>query len=152
MFGKRSTPVPPAPPVAVANAHPAVEDTEVASSMACLARAFVAGIAVDGPRLMFDPAEVSLLDALVDDYLADRPDYDRRRGYAFSLGAYLGELLVLGDGGRWVLDRAAGQPGVRLASGRVVLPMEQTARRLEIGVEHSLVGFVQGCRETAVAV
>ena len=32
--------------------------------MACLARAFVAGIAVDGPRLMFDPAEVSLLEPL----------------------------------------------------------------------------------------
>ena len=149
MFGKRSTPV---QPVVAAPLHPVVEDSEVVSSMACLARAFVAGIAIDGPRLRFDPAEVSQLDAVVDEYLLARPDYDLRRGFAFSLGAYLGELLVLGEGGGWVLDRGAGQPGVRLPGGRVVLPMEQTARRLEIGVEHSLARFVAECRETAVAV
>ena len=101
MFGKRSRPVDRLEPA------PIVDDAEVASSMARLADAFVAGLAADGYRLGYAPDDAYALDAAVDRYLATLPGYDARRGYAFSLGAYLGELVIRTYGGH--VDPRAGQ-------------------------------------------
>ncbi len=79
----------------------------------------------------------------MDRYLATLPGYDARRGYAFSLGAYLGELVIRVCGGHWTRDEATGQPGVLLPSGRMSLPMDETARRLEVGMSHGLVAFFE---------
>jgi hypothetical protein len=142
MFAKRVKPVlrlDPGPPV--------VDDAEVASAMARLADAFVAGVAADGPGLSYALEDAYALDALVDRYLATLPGYDARRGYAFSLGAYLGELTVRAFGGHWTRDQVTGQPGVLLPSGRMSLPMEETAHRLEVGMSRGLAIFFEGCAE-----
>jgi len=142
MFAKRVKPVDrldPAPAV--------VDDAEVASAMARLADAFVAGVAVDGPGLSYALEDAYALDALVDRYLATLPGYDARRGYAFSLGAYLGELTIQAFGGRWTRDQITGQPGVLLPSGRMSLPMEETAHRLEVGMSRGLAVFFERCAE-----
>ena len=139
MFGKRSRPVDRLEPA------PIVDDAEVASSMARLADAFVAGLAADGYRLGYAPDDAYALDAAVDRYLATLPGYDARRGYAFSLGAYLGELVIRTYGGHWTREQVSGQPGVRLSSGRITLPMDETARRLEVGMSHALAAYFEAC-------
>ena len=142
MFAKRVKPVHRQEPV-----PPVVDDAGVASAMARLADAFVAGVAADGPRLGFALEDAYALDAVVDRYLATLPRYDARRGYAFSLGAYLGELVIRVSGGHWTRDEVTGQPGVLLPSGRVLLPMDETAHRLEVGMSHGLAAFFEGCAE-----
>jgi len=106
-----------------------------------------AGVAAEGQLLAYAPEDVYALDSVVDRYLATLPGYDARRGYAFSLGAYLGELVIRVCGGHWTRDEATGQPGVLLSSGRMSLPMEETARRLEVGMSHGLVAFVEACAD-----
>jgi hypothetical protein len=138
MFAKRTGPVRRPEP-----ARPVVDDAEVASAMARLADAFVAGVAAEGQLLTYAPEDVYALDSAVDRYLATLPGYDARRGYAFSLGAYLGELVIRVCGGHWTRDEATGQPGVLLSSGRMSLPMDETARRLEVGMSHGLVAFFE---------
>ncbi len=140
MFGKRSRPVHRLEPVG-----PVIDDAEVASSMARLGDAFVAGLATDGYRLSYALDDVYALDSAVDRYLATLPGYDARRGYAFSLGAFLGELLVRAYGGHWTRDAVSGQPGVRVPSGQIMLPMEETARRLEVGMSHALAAYFDTC-------
>lgn len=143
MFAKRTTPVhrlEPARPVVV-------DDAEVAAAMARLADAFVAGGASDGQPLTFAPEDAYALDAVVDRYLATLPGYDGRRGYAFSLGAYLGELVIRVVGGHWTRDEVTGQPGVLLPSGRMSLPMDETAHRLEVGMSRGLAAFVEACAD-----
>jgi hypothetical protein len=142
MFAKRTRPVHRPEP-----ARPVVDDAEVASAMARLADAFVAGVAAEGQLLAYAPEDVYALDSVVDRYLATLPGYDARRGYAFSLGAYLGELVIRVCGGHWTRDEATGQPGVLLSSGRMSLPMDETARRLEVGMSHGLVAFVEACAD-----
>ena len=142
MFAKRTRPVQRPEP-----ARPVVDDAEVASAMARLADAFVAGVAAEGQLLAYAPEDVYALDSVVDRYLATLPGYDARRGYAFSLGAYLGELVIRVCGGHWTRDEATGQPGVLLSSGRMSLPMDETARRLEVGMSHGLVAFVEACAD-----
>ena len=142
MFAKRTRPVHRPEP-----ARPVVDDAEVASAMARLADAFVAEVAAGGQRLTYAPEDACALDAVVDRYLATLPGYDARRGYAFSLGAYLGELVIGVCGGHWTRDEATGQPGVLLSSGRMSLPMDETARRLEVGMSHGLVAFFEACAD-----
>ena len=142
MFAKRIKPVrrlEPAPSF--------VDDAEVASAMTRLADAFVAGMPADGPCLSYALEDAYALDAVVDHYLATMPGYDARRGYAFSLGAYLGELMIRVFGGQWTRDQDTGQPGVLLPSGRMSLPMDQTAHRLEVGMSCGLAAFFEGCAE-----
>ena len=142
MFAKRTSPVHRPEP-----ARPVVDDAEVASAMARLADAFVAGVAAEGQLLAYAPEDVYALDSVVDRYLATLPGYDARRGYAFSLGAYLGELVIRAFGGHWTRDEITGQPGVLLPSGRMSLPMDETAHRLEVGMSRGLAAFVDGCAD-----
>lgn len=110
--------------------------------MSGLADAFVSAAADEGDHYDFEPASARRLDAWVDLFVGDRPGVDRIHSVAFSMGAYVGELIVRNRGGGWTFDHQTEAPCIRLTSGLVCFPLNKVGKRITIGPEHSIAQFV----------
>jgi hypothetical protein len=121
-------------------------DEETAESMRNLAEIFIANAATEGWHFSWDVVDVIKLDELCDAFIASDPSPERQRVVGLGLAAYLGELLLRGNGaGRWAYDAERCMPYVDLPHLEMqAYPQSKVFKRLDkvMGSEHSLVLFL----------
>jgi hypothetical protein len=100
-----------------------------------------------GVRLDYGPESLAQLDGIIDDLRRDQR-FEALQTLLFSIGCYVGEVLVRHAGGRWRateelgLGRLASSPiGVEMPDGRGCNPVGRVYRRFQKGREDSLVAF-----------
>ncbi|HSD29813.1 MAG TPA: DUF6278 family protein [Vicinamibacteria bacterium] len=110
-----------------------------------------------GVALDYSPASLKELDAIVDDLRRDQR-FESLQTLLFSMGCYVGEVLVRHAGGRWRstedlgLGRAASSPiAVEMPDGRGCNPIARVYRRFQKGREDSLAAFFQAMAGTPPA-
>jgi hypothetical protein len=102
-----------------------------------------------GMTLDYDVASLERLDGIIDDLRRDQR-FEPLQSVLFSMGCYVGEVLVRQAGGRW---RAAQELGVAVGAsspiaiempdGRSCNPVGRVYRRFQKGREDSLASFYQ---------
>jgi hypothetical protein len=102
-----------------------------------------------GVALDYSPASLKDLDAIVDDLRRDQR-FEALQTLLFSMGCYVGEVLVRHAGGRWRtteelgLGKVASSPiAVEMPGGRGCNPVARVYRRFQKGREDSLAAFYQ---------
>lgn len=100
-----------------------------------------------GVTLDYSAASLRQLDTIVDDLRRDQR-FEALQTLLFSMGCYVGEVLVRHAGGRWRTTpepgtgKAASSPiAVEMPDGRVCNPVGRVYRRFQKGREDSLAGF-----------
>jgi hypothetical protein len=100
-----------------------------------------------GVTLDYSPASLKELDAIVDDLRRDQR-FEAVQTLLFSMGCYVGEVLVRNAGGRWRtaedlgMDKAAVSPiAVEMPGGKAFSPVARVYRRFQKGREDSLAAF-----------
>ncbi len=117
-------------------------EAETASAMRSMAELFVQGARADGVQLGWDGHDVTRLDDLCDRFvLPGQRRTSTRHAMAARMGAYVGELLVLHAGGRWVYDDDSRSAAVELPGGRRVFPAERVSQRIAVGHHYSVAEF-----------
>ena len=108
-----------------------------------------------GVTLDYGPSSLAQLDTIIDDLRRDQR-FEALQTLLFSIGCYVGEVLVRHAGGRWRttkelgLGRAASSPiGIEMPDGRGCNPVGRVYRRFQIGREDSLAGFFQAMAGTS---
>jgi hypothetical protein len=102
-----------------------------------------------GVALDYSPASLRELDAIVDDLRRDQR-FEALQTLLFSIGCYVGEVLVRHAGGRWRRTEEFG-PGkvasspiaIEMPDGRGCNPVGRVYRRFQKGREDSLPAFYQ---------
>jgi len=121
-------------------------DEETAERMLKLAEIFVSGAVGDGWRFTWDVVDVIKLEEYCDAFIASDPPPERQRVVGQAMAAYLGELLLRGNGaGRWAYDAEQCMPYVDLPHLEMrAYPQSKVFKRLDkvMGSEHSLVVFL----------
>jgi hypothetical protein len=101
--------------------------------------------------LTLDYGETSLaqLDGIIDDLRRDQR-FETLQPVLFSMGCYVGEVLVRRAGGRWRRSEDVGMGAVasspiaiQLPDGRGCNPVGRVYRRFRIGREESIAAFYQ---------
>jgi hypothetical protein len=102
-----------------------------------------------GLTLDYSPASLEQLDAIVDDLRRDQR-FEALQTLLFSMGCYVGEVLVRHAGGRWRVtqdpgaSKVASSPiAVEMPDGRGCNPVGRVYRRFQKGRDDSLPGFFQ---------
>lgn len=102
-----------------------------------------------GVRLDYSPASLKELDTIVDDLRRDQR-FEALQTLLFSMGCYVGEVLVRHAGGRWRttedlgMGKVASFPiAVEMPDGRGCNPVGRVYRRFQKGREDSLRDFFQ---------
>jgi hypothetical protein len=102
-----------------------------------------------GLALDYSPASLKELDKIVDDLRRDQR-FEAVQTLLFSMGCYVGEVLVRNAGGRWRtteelgMGRVASSPiAVEMPDGRGYNPVARVYRRFQKGREDSLTAFYQ---------
>lgn len=101
-----------------------------------------------GLKLDYSPASLEPLDAIVDDLRRDQR-FEALQTLLFSMGCYVGEVLVRHAGGRWRTTQELGMGGasspiaVEMPDGRGCNPVGRVYRRFQMGRDDSLPGFFQ---------
>jgi len=102
-----------------------------------------------GVALDYSPASLKRLDVIIDDLRRDQR-FEALQTLLFSLGCYVGEVLVRHAGGRWRtteelgLGKVASSPiAVEMPDGRGCNPVGRVYKRFQKGREDSLAGFFQ---------
>lgn len=102
-----------------------------------------------GVTLDYSPASLKELDTIVDDLRRDQR-FEAVQTLLFSMGCYVGEVLVRHAGGRWRtaeelgMDKASISPiAVEMPGGRGCSPVARVYRRFQKGREDSLAVFYQ---------
>jgi len=102
-----------------------------------------------GVALDYSPASLKRLDAIVDDLRRDQR-FEAVQTLLFSMGCYVGEVLVRHAGGRWRttedlgMGKVASSPiAVEMPGGRGCNPVARVYRRFQKGREDSLAAFYQ---------
>jgi hypothetical protein len=102
-----------------------------------------------GVALDYSPASLKELDTIVDDLRRDQR-FEALQTLLFSMGCYVGEVLVRHAGGRWRtteelgLGKVASSPiAVEMPGGRGCNPVARVYRRFQKGREDSLAAFYQ---------
>jgi hypothetical protein len=100
-----------------------------------------------GVELDYSPASLKELDAIVDDLRRDQR-FEAVQTLLFSMGCYVGEVLVRHAGARWrtTEDLGMGQAAispiaVEMPDGRGCSPVARVYRRFQKGREDSLAAF-----------
>jgi hypothetical protein len=108
-----------------------------------------------GLKLDYSPASLEPLDSIVDDLRRDQR-FESVQTLLFSMGCYLGEVLVRHAGGRWRTTqelgtgKVASSPiAVEMPDGRGCNPVGRVYRRFQKGREDSLPGFFQAMAAAA---
>jgi hypothetical protein len=125
-----------------------------AAEIAAMAVPFVEqnyGVALD-----YSPASLKELDTIVDDLRRDQR-FEALQTLLFSMGCYVGEVLVRHAGGRWRtteelgMGAVASSPiGVEMPDGRECNPVGRVYKRFQKGREDSLAGFFQAMVGTSL--
>ncbi len=107
-----------------------------------------------GLVLDYSPASLKELDRIVDDLRRDQR-FEAVQTLLFSMGCYVGEVLVRHAGGRWRtteevgMGRVASSPiAVEMPDGRGCNPVARVYRRFQKGREDSLTAFYQAVAGT----
>jgi len=107
-----------------------------------------------GVELDYSPASLKELDTIVDDLRRDQR-FEAVQTLLFSMGCYVGEVLVRHAGGRWRtaeelgMGKAASSPiAVEMPGGRGCNPVARVYRRFQKGREDSLAAFYQALAGT----
>jgi hypothetical protein len=105
-----------------------------------------AASSVEGILLDFDVASLSAVDGILGRFHDERLNRDQVGETVFSLGAYIGEVIVRSAGGSWTTvadDHPLGSrwPLVDLPSGRLLNPIGKAFKRLENGEVDSIPYF-----------
>jgi uncharacterized protein DUF6278 len=121
----------------------------------------IAGMAVPvvqqnyGVELDYSPVSLKKLDAIVDDLRRDQR-FESVQTLLFSMGCYVGEVLVRHAGGRWRTAEELGMGNgaispiaVEMPGGRGCSPVARVYRRFQKGREDSLPAFYQALAGTA---
>ncbi len=102
-----------------------------------------------GVALDYSPGSLKELDAIVDDLRRDQR-FEALQTLLFSMGCYVGEVLVRHAGGRWRrteelgMGKVASSPiAVEMPDGRGCNPVARVYRRFQKGREDSLAAFYQ---------
>ena len=102
-----------------------------------------------GLTLDYSPESLGQLDAIIDDLRRDQR-FEALQTLLFSMGCYVGEVLVRHAGGRWRTTQDLGQGtvasspiAVQMPDGRACNPVGRVYRRFQKGREDSLAGFYQ---------
>ena len=102
-----------------------------------------------GVKLDYGVASLGELDGIIDDLRRDQR-FEVLRPVLFSIGCYVGEVLVRHAGGRWRpagelgLGTMASSPiGVEMPDGRGCNPVGRVYRRFQRGRQDSLTLFVR---------
>jgi hypothetical protein len=102
-----------------------------------------------GLRLDYSPASLEQLDVIVDDLRRDQR-FEALQTLLFSMGCYVGEVLVRHAGGRWRttqelgMEKVASSPiAVEMPDGRGCNPVGRVYRRFQKGREDRLSAFFQ---------
>lgn len=102
-----------------------------------------------GLRLDYSPASLKALDTIVDDLRRDQR-FEALQTLLFSMGCYVGEVLVRHAGGRWRTTQELGMGpvgsspiAVEMPDGRGCNPVGRVYRRFQKGREDSLPAFFQ---------
>jgi hypothetical protein len=100
-----------------------------------------------GVALDYSPASLKELDTVVDDLRRDQR-FEAVQTLLFSMGCYVGEVLVRHAGGRWRtteeigMGKVASSPiAVEMPGGRGCNPIARVYRRFQKGREDSLAAF-----------
>jgi hypothetical protein len=108
-----------------------------------------------GVTLDYSPASLKELDTIVDDLRRDQR-FEALQTLLFSMGCYVGEVLVRHAGGRWRtteelgMGAVASSPiGVEMPDGRECNPVGRVYKRFQKGREDSLAGFFQAMAGTS---
>jgi hypothetical protein len=108
-----------------------------------------------GVTLDFGAASLKDLDAIVDDLRRDQR-FEALQPLLFSMGCYVGEVLVRNAGGRWRTTEELGMGAVasspiavEMPDGRGCNPVGRVYKRFQKGREDSLAGFFQAMAGTA---
>ncbi len=108
-----------------------------------------------GVVLDYGPASLKRLDVIIDDLRRDQR-FEALQTLLFSLGCYVGEVLVRHAGGRWRtteelgLGKVASSPiAVEMPDGRGCNPVGRVYKRFQKGREESLAGFFQAMTGSA---
>jgi hypothetical protein len=103
-----------------------------------------------GVTLDYSPASLAPLDTIVDDLRRDQR-FEALQTLLFSMGCYVGEVLVRHAGGRWRTTQELGMGtvasspiAVEMPDGRGCNPVGRVYRRFQKGREDSLPGFFRG--------
>jgi hypothetical protein len=119
---------------------PATSVDGPAAMMRLAADAFVKSAASNGvPWLDYSPESAIRLDALIAEWWPADPAKDSYESMVPAMGAYLGEVLVLHTGARWIRDPSDGYGVER--NGQVVFPLSKVSKRFELGPDQSLAQF-----------
>ena len=107
-----------------------------------------------GVTLDYSAASLRQLDTIVDDLRRDQR-FEALQTLLFSMGCYVGEVLVRHAGGRWRttqelgMGQVASSPiAVEMPDGRVCNPVGRVYRRFQKGREDSLAAFYQALAGT----
>jgi hypothetical protein len=107
-----------------------------------------------GVELDYSPASLKDLDAIVDDLRRDQR-FEAVQTLLFSMGCYVGEVLVRHAGARWrtTEDLGTGQAAispiaVEMPDGRGCSPVARVYRRFQKGREDSLAAFYRAMAGT----
>ena len=102
-----------------------------------------------GVRLDYSPASLKELDTIVDDLRRDQR-FEALQTLLFSMGCYVGEVLVRHAGGRWRTTQELGMGQVasspivvEMPDGRGCNPVGRMYRRFQKGRDDSLAAFFQ---------
>lgn len=102
-----------------------------------------------GLALDYSPESLGRLDAIVDDLRRDQR-FEAVQTLLFSMGCYVGEVLVRQAGGHWRTTQELGQGrvasspiAVEMPDGRACNPVGRVYRRFQKGREDSLAAFYQ---------
>jgi hypothetical protein len=108
-----------------------------------------------GVTLDYGPASLRQLDTFIDDLRRDQR-FEAVQTLLFSMGCYVGEVLVRHAGGRWRtteelgMGKVASSPiAVEMPDGRECNPVGRVYKRFQKGREDSLAGFFQAMAGTS---
>jgi hypothetical protein len=111
-----------------------------AAMMRLAADAFVKSAGSNGVTwLDYSPESAMRLDGLIDEWWPASPQKDTYESMVPAMGAYIGEVLVMQTGARWIRDSKEGF-GVEF-KGQVAFPMSKVSRRFELGPDQAIAEF-----------
>lgn len=112
------------------------------------ATAVEAAAAVEGIVLDYQVASLETVDGILDGFHREQLTPEQVGETVFSLGAYVGEVVVRANDGRWVTlpeDHPLGGswPMVQLSNGTLMNPIGKAFKRMELGEGESIPYFYQ---------
>ena len=125
-------------------APPTIENMPLFASQAARALSDI-----DNYEVTYSPADLAVVDKVIDDMRAEGMGSDDLAETLWTMGALVGEVIVHTDGGRWI-DVPAEQSRmfsypylIELQNGNTINPLGKVFKRMDNGPEDALVNFYE---------